>query len=99
MKVTSILVLATFCATAASAFGLHGVANVAKAAAPRGFARNKPMVQPLDINGNPRTSFVSAYNGGRERFGSWKIECNVDNRSSAARKIVFPQQKLSLVYK
>lgn len=55
MKVTSFLVLATFCATAASAFGLHGVANVAKTVAPRG----PPMVQPLDIHGNPRNNAFS----------------------------------------
>ena len=60
MKVASFLVIATFGATAASAFGLHGVANVAKAAAPVGFARNnKPMVQALDIHGNARNNSVS----------------------------------------
>jgi len=51
MKVTSLIVIATFCAT--EAFGLHGVANVAKSMAPGGVAQ-RPMVQALDINGNPR---------------------------------------------
>jgi len=53
MKLTSFLVLATFCATAASAFGLQG----AKSATNRltsnkaGFV-GKPMVQPIDVNGD-----------------------------------------------
>jgi len=51
MKVTSLIVIATFCAT--EAFGLHGVANVAKSMAPGGVVQ-RPMVQALDINGNPR---------------------------------------------
>jgi len=51
MKVTSLIVIATFCAT--EAFGLHGVANVAKSMAPGGVAQ-RSMVQALDINGNPR---------------------------------------------
>ena len=60
MKVTSFLVLATFCATAASAFGLNGAANfVAKSVAPKGGFAKKPMVQAVDIHGNRANSWVS----------------------------------------
>lgn len=58
MKVTSFLVIATFCATAASAFGLNGAASsiVSRTAVgPKGF-NNKPMVQALDVNGNRMNS-------------------------------------------
>jgi len=58
MKVTSFLVLATFCNTAASAFGLNGAAGIAKAVAPKSYAK-KPMVQAVDIQGNRANSWVS----------------------------------------
>jgi solute carrier family 35 protein E1 len=51
MKVASFLVLATFCNTAASAFGLNGAANIGKTVVPKSFG-TKPMVQAVDIEGN-----------------------------------------------
>ena len=60
MKVTSFLVIATFCATAASAFGLNGGASIInRVAGPKSFA-NKPMVQAMDVNGNRMNTLVSA---------------------------------------
>jgi len=53
MRVTSFLVLATFCASAASAFGFHGAKSVTGRHATQkvGFA-GKPMVQAVDVNGD-----------------------------------------------
>ena len=59
MKLTSFLVLATFCAT--SAFGLNGASTlVNRATGPKGLAnKNKPMVQAMDVTGNRLNTVVS----------------------------------------
>jgi hypothetical protein len=57
MKVTSFLVIATFCATAASAFGLHGGRGLAKTAT--GVLRKPATVQAIDANSNRANTFVS----------------------------------------
>lgn len=59
MKVSLFLVIATFCATAASAFGLNGASSIAKAVSPKSFAAKKPMVQAVDVQGNRLNSLVS----------------------------------------
>lgn len=67
MKATSSLLLfITFCATAASAFGLHG-ASVSKAIKHAGVQglnsnNNKPMVQAIDVQGQRLPSLVSFTN-------------------------------------
>ncbi|CAB9529555.1 Triose phosphate/phosphate translocator, chloroplastic [Seminavis robusta] len=54
MKVTkTFLLIATFCATAASAFGLHGGrGSLAKSKVGHGLLKNPAMVQAVDIHGN-----------------------------------------------
>ena len=62
MKLTSFLVLATFCAT--SAFGLNGASTlVNRATGPKGLVnKNKHMVQAMDVNGNRLNTMVSQSN-------------------------------------
>lgn len=58
MKVAStLLLIATVCATAASAFGLHGVSHATKTTSRKlGFANTKPMVEAVNLHGKPMSS-------------------------------------------
>jgi hypothetical protein len=64
MKVTSSFALVTICATAASAFGLNGgAASLSRATLGNVGIANKPMVQPVDVQGQRLSSVVSTAKG------------------------------------